>query len=342
MKSSTMSKHSKTLEEYINVLRSKLPSWNHQEMEKTVEEIRTHILDQAEDLAGDDLVSEKHIRAAIDDFGDLDDIANDFDNIHREREQNGPGVENREESTGSVDTIEFASQSFLALKQEVLQLVKERRRKEIYRVIEWILEGDSEITTEERYSLIGEVFMANPDYFMDKIYKKFQKSLQKAHRLNAYDLERYLLEKYTLLPGEVIQTSFPGKLQLNIHVLQGRFYLTSKRLVFHGEIKESVAVLMLTRFMAHALELAKEEVQSLQVAMGGKFSEKPCFGFQYSVENGHDIRVRDNRVTFKIVYVFQKRYTPKRKEVKVKITIEEPDLTKQIQSIQVLSQILQN
>ena len=327
--------HSKILEEYLNILTSKLPSWNLQEMDKTAEEIRTHILDLAEDLAGDDPVTEIHIQAAIDEFGNLEDIVNDFNNIKREKEPLDSGDGLGQEST-------FDSQSFLTLRQEVLQLVREKRKKQIYQVVEWILKGDSKMTKEERYSLIGEVFMANPDYFMDKIYKKFQKILQKAYQLNPYDLERYLMEKHTLLVEEVIQTSFQGKLQLSIHVLKGRFYVTNRRLIFHGEIKESVAVLMFTRFMAQALEAAKEEVQSLQIAMGAKYSEKPCFGYQYSLENGHNIRVRGNRVTFNIAYDFQKKYTVKRKEVKVKLTVEEPDLTKQIQTIQILTQILQN
>jgi len=352
--------HSEILEEYLNILKSKLPSWNLQEMDKTVEEIRTHILDLAEDLAGDDPVTEIHIQAAIDEFGSLEDIVNDFNNIKREKEPLDSGDDLGQDSTfdsqsnikrekepldsgdGLGQESTFDSQSFLTLKQEVLQLVREKRKKQIYQVVEWILKGDSKMTKEERYSLIGEVFMANPDYFMDKIYKKFQKILQKAYQLNPYDLERYLMEKHTLLVEEVIQSSFQGKLQLSIHVLKGRFYVTNRRLIFHGEIKESVAVLMFTRFMAQALEAAKEEVQSLQIAMGAKYSEKPCFGYQYSLENGHNIRVRGNRVTFNIAYDFQKKYTVKRKEVKVKLTVEEPDLTKQLQTIQLLTQILQN
>jgi hypothetical protein len=337
--------HSKILEEYINILIGKLPSWmqsNPKEMEKTVEDIRTHILDQAEDLADDDPVSEAHIQTALEEFGDLDDIIEDFDKIQRGKEYYDPGAETRQESTESVETMAFTSQSFLTLKQEVLQLVREKRKKQIYQVMEWILKGNGNMTKEERYSLIGDVFIANPDYFMDKIYKKFQKILLEAYQLNPYDLEYYLIEKYTLLPGEVIQASFQGKLQLNIHVLSGRFYITGKRLIFHGEIKESVAVLMFTRGLAYALNAAKDEVQSLQIAMGAKFSEKPCFGFQYSLENGHNIRVRNNRVTFNIAYDFQKKYTVKRKEVKVKLTIEEPDLSKQLQSVQILTQILQN
>ena len=326
-----MSKHSEILEEYINLLKTKLSSWNLLEMDKTVEEIRTHVLDQAEDFAGNDPVTEMHIQAAIDELGNLDDIVSDFDCTEREKEQ----------STETTTNMAFDSHSFLTLKQEVLQLVREKRKKQIYQIMEWILKGDGNLTKEERYSLIGEVFLSNPDYFKDKLYKKFQKALLEAYQLNPYDLERYLMEKFTLLPGEVIQTAFQGKLQLNIHVLQGRFYLTSKRLIFHGEIKESVAVLMFTRGLAHALNAAKEEVQSLQIAMGAKYSEKPCFGYQYSLENGHNIRVRNNRVTFNIAYDFQKKYTVKRKEVKVNLTIEEPDLTKQLESIQMLTQILQ-
>ncbi|MHA1746878.1 MAG: HAAS signaling domain-containing protein [Promethearchaeota archaeon] len=327
--------HSKILEEYLNILRSKLPSWILQEMDNTVEEIRTHILDQAEDFAGNDPITEIHIQAAIDEFGNLDDIVNDFNNIKREKESLDSGDVLEKEST-------FDSHSFLTLKQEVLQLVREKRKKQIYQVMEWILKGNGNMTKEERYSLIGEVFMANPDYFMDKIYKKFQKVLLESYQLNPYDLEQFLMEKLTLLPEEVIQASFQGKLQLSIHVLSGRFYIIGKRLIFHGEIKESVAVLMFTRGLAHALNSAKEEVQSLQIAMGSKYSEKPCFGYQYSLENGHNIRVRGNRVTFNIAYDFQKKYTVKRKEVKVKLTVEEPDLTKQLQTIQLLTQILQN
>ena len=75
--------------------------------------------------------------------------------------------------------------------------------------------------------------------------------------------------------------------------------------------------------------------------MGAKFSAKPCFGLQYSLENVLKLKIHDNQVIFNIFYDFQKKYTLKRKNVKVKITIQEPDLSYQLQSIRILHQILQ-
>ncbi len=54
------------------------------------------------------------------------------------------------------------------------------------------------------------------------------------------------------------------------------------------------------------------------------------------------IKVHNNTLLFNISYDFQKKYYVKRKNVKVKITIKEPDLTKHLQSLQILNQILQN
>ena len=270
----------------------------------------------------------------LDDFGDPDDIASDFENIMFENEQ---------ETDEVTSNIAYTSQSFLDMKHELLQLVKEKRKKQIYHVMEWILKGNCNMTKQERYSLIGELFIASPDYFMDKIYKKFQKVLSTSYQLNPYDLERYIIEKFSLLPGEFIQTSFQGKFQLKIHVLKGRFYITSRRLIFHGKIEPSVSVIMFFRGSVQlALPFAKDEIKSLQIAMGAKHSEKPCFGLQYALENGYNIKVHNKTLLFNISYDFQKKYYVKRKNVKVKITIKEPDLTKQLQSIQILSQILQN
>ena len=165
-----MSKKPNILNEYIIILKRKLPSQiqsNPQEMERIIEEIRTHILDQADDLASDNPVSELHIQMALDDFGDPDDIASDFENIM---------FENKQETDEVTSNITYTSQSFLDMKHELLQLVKEKRKKQIYRALEWILKGNGNLTKQERYTIIGELFIANPDYFMDKIYMKFQKT----------------------------------------------------------------------------------------------------------------------------------------------------------------------
>jgi hypothetical protein len=332
-----MSKKPNILNEYITILKLKLPSQiqsNSQEKERIIEEIRTHILDQADDLAGDNPVSELHLQMALDDFGDPDDIASDFENIM---------FENKQETEEVTSNITYTSQSFLDMKHELLQLVKEKRKKQIYRAMEWILTENCNMTKHERYTIIGELFITNPDYFMDIIYKKFQKILRVSNQLNSYDLERYIIEKFTLLPGEFIQTSFQGKFQLKIHVLKGRFYITSRRLIFHGKIEPSVSAIMFFRGSVQlALPFAKAEIKSLQIAMGAKFSEKPCFGLQYSLEKGYNIKVHNNTLLFNISYDFQKKYYVKRKNVKVKITIKEPDLTKHLQSLQILNKILQN
>ncbi|MHA1474556.1 MAG: permease prefix domain 1-containing protein [Promethearchaeota archaeon] len=341
-----MSKKPNILNEFINILKRKFPSSiqsNSQEMERIIEEIRTHILDQADDLAGDNPVSELHIQMALDDFGDPDDIASDFEGIMLEEDRYTSIEENEQETDEIVNNNVFTSQSFLDMKHELLQLIKEKQKKQIYHALEWILTGNCNITKQERYSLIGELFNARPDYFKDKIYKKFQKILRTSYQLYPYELEQYIIEKFTLLPEEIIQTSFQGKFQLKIHVLKGRFYITNRRLIFHGKIEPSVSAIMFFRGSVQlALPFAKNEIKSLQIAMGAKFSEKPCFGLQYSLEKGYNIKVQNNKVIFNIPYDFQKKYTVRRKNVKIKITIQEPDLTKQLQSIQILTQILQN
>jgi hypothetical protein len=331
------------LTEYINSVKEKLPKVileNAAQVSNLFDEIRAHIIDCAEDLAANGPITEKHISQAINEFGKPENIAADFHKITLNSKENEEEVVEQKLNINYENSSAKESNQFQSVVSEALNHVRNQNKRALYKDIEWILKGNyNKTTAEQRYSAIGEIYLANPDYFKEKLYKKFQKIIKSSFNIDSFELEHFIIQKYSLIPGEKVLRAFQGKLQMNNHVIKGRIYITPNRLISHGIIDPSIHAIFIYK-MPWASLVARDELIELQLGTGKNFTAKPCFGFQYSLKNAYKVKTKKNKVEFEIPYDFQKTDQIKRKKVKVKITIKEQDSNHVLQISNLLAQIL--
>jgi len=84
--------------------------------------------------------------------------------------------------------------------------------------------------------LLGELARKYPEMFIEKIYIAFQYQLRNYKKKEIlYELEKYIIENYCLMEGEILVDSFYGSLRETYnHINKGRIFLTNFRVIACG------------------------------------------------------------------------------------------------------------
>ena len=178
----------------------------------------------------------------------------------------------------------------------MLDSIKENlNNSKIRTVLKTLYDMASELTDSEFYDIVGETFIFDPELFMTKLYNDFMEKMAKTIGIEKRkEMERYIIEKYSLaedekiiyeLKGNIIQKELADKdtFQLVISVKDADIFVTSKRLIGHGLLKVT----------GGESKKASIWTSSLWVFTGGtKRSERkdflikscPVFGYQFPTE----------------------------------------------------------
>ena len=122
-----------------------------------------------------------------------------------------------------------------ALKEEIKTLIKQQRKGQVVKMIVNTATSQK-LPDKEFYDLIGEIIHFNQQYFMNKIYPKFYKNISRLFNSNQmYEMEQYILEKFSFYTGEKLIDCFKGKTVQKDTQVAGRVYLTNYRIIAHGK-----------------------------------------------------------------------------------------------------------
>lgn len=155
------------------------------------------------------------------------------------------------------------------------------------------------------HEFFGETFIIDPNYFMEKFLKTYYKNITKLLDLQqVFDMEAYVLQKYSFYENEKIIASFPGEISIGSGKKVGRIYLTTFRIILIG-INKSKGVPMLTTSlvgMAINKSIQKSIVKNLQSKISQiTSSELPCLGHQYPMFGLQKIKLGNRSVTYKVL-----------------------------------------
>lgn len=187
-------------------------------------------------------------------------------------------------------------------KSEIKNLINTKSYVSIFKIFREVFNnvGDIKLFTD----FVGEVFLMDPDYFMDKFADTYNKNITKL--LNAqqlFEMEEYILQKFSLYQNEKIIISFSGEIARKRGKTEGRIYLTNYRLIIQGLIKSKGVTLITASIAEKAItkKMQKKMVKKLQSIMSQMTTTAlPCFGYQYPIFGLQKIRVSGRKVIYTI------------------------------------------
>lgn len=309
--------HYKILNKYVKAVKEILPPSiknDKEELEITLDEIVSHILDLAEEIAGNEYYKEEDIRKALLQFGTPEHIAQDYEEL-----ENNLNDIFKQPNNDQLRNSDSLSSDLL---NEGMILMQNQNRKQIFRFLSSILVGVYGLEPPQRYLIVGKLISSNPDYFYEKIYKKLQRFLQNSTQFNAFMFEQSIIENYTLLPDEKILASFHGKISLNFHLVRGRVFVTNYRIIINGKVEPTITAFMLFKMPWGEIE-AKKELKRIQLGVRNKYPGKFCLGYQYNFIHPSRIKMGYKKIRFQSKFEIEKNYQRTLKNYRVNITVEE-------------------
>ena len=155
------------------------------------------------------------------------------------------------------------------------------------------------------HDFFGETFIIDPTYFMAKFLKTYHKNITKLLDLQqVFDMEAYVLQKYSLYGNEKIIASFPGEIIIKNGKTVGRIYLTTFRIILIGTSKSKGVPMVTTSLAGMAINksIQKSIVKTLQAKMSQITSlELPCLGHQYPMFGLQKIKLGNKSVTYRVL-----------------------------------------
>ena len=217
--------------------------------------------------------------------------------------------------------------SLVETRKNLMNLIKQGEIKEIIKILKDIYisikKSKSKLTFHQYYNLIGEIFNKDPSFFMEKCYNRFYSKIgyimEPKHLL---EMEESILNKFCLISGEKLLTSFRGRLTSNYANADGRIYLTNHRIIAEGELEINS-----TFFIAQGIPiidipiimiLSIGELFSRKMRKGKKDKvddlmdqilpiKKKCFGYQFPIKNSDDIITSKNKIEYYVEFVYRKK-----------------------------------
>lgn len=223
-----------------------------------------------------------------------------------------------------------------SVRENLKYLMQVQNRRQIIKTIEDII-VQKKMPYQAIYDLIGELLVDNSEYFMQKIYPKLYKKLSYlSYSVNLFELEKYILEKYSFFSGETLLTSFNGKVIQKDTQVAGHVYLTNYRIIAQGKFGPtpgstfaaigagSSASGQTSSNVAFAMGLndyiQKRVQKQLQNYMDHKaLQNNPCFGYQYPIMDTYDVYRKKKDVRYRVNIEFEKHGKTKRKTLKMRI-----------------------
>jgi len=225
-----------------------------------------------------------------------------------------------------------------ALKEEIKNLIRQERKGNAVKMIVNIA-ASQKLLDKEFYDLVGEVIRFNQQYFMEKMYPKFYKNISRLFNSNQmYEMEQYILEKFSFYSGEKLLDSFNGKTVQKDTQVAGRVYLTNYRIIAHGKFGPTPGSSLaaagagaaggtgsqtgtnIGASMALNEYIQKRVQKRLQEYMSHESSEgKSCFGYQYPIIDSYNVARKAKNLSYRVDIEFEKKGKLKRKTLKMKI-----------------------
>ena len=226
------------------------------------------------------------------------------------------------------------------LKENIKSLMHQKQKRQLRKIL-----SDTVIyrrlPKNEINDLIGELLLIDALFFMEDIYPKFHKNISNYYNFNdMYEMERYILEKYSFFAGEKIITCFKGKTIQKDTQVAGRVYLTNYRIIAHGKFGPTPGSSFAAAAIGSGSSTGAGGTQGANVAFYMGLNDyiqrkvqkqvqelmdtnapqnNPCFGYQYPIMGVYDIYRKKKNINYRVDIDYEKGNKIKTKRLKMRI-----------------------
>ena len=180
------------------------------------------------------------------------------------------------------------------------------------------------LSESEFIDIVGEAFKSNPEVYMENLYEEVRKRVKKLYGDEKLkEMEKNLLEKFTLYDGEQILFELEGSIKqiegvevtssgqvsakeylgyvvpifgdnnpVKVSISSGSIVVTNYRLIAQGKLKVSgggyQGISVLSAISGTKASL-RDESRKFKIASSIQ-QELPCYGYQFSIQNHHNLK----------------------------------------------------
>jgi hypothetical protein len=159
------------------------------------------------------------------------------------------------------------------------------------------------LSDKEYYYLVGETFKSDPVFFMGSIYGSGVLRRRLYENVNEREMEKYILEKFSLYEGEQILFEDSGKIILEggggVNSVHGTIYVTNFRIIAQGKLSTKKG---LELGMSDTIDLftgGRAKRKSRKVFIEGSLSQElPCYGYKIKTRNHSGLQKKSDCIKF--------------------------------------------
>jgi len=159
--------------------------------------------------------------------------------------------------------------------------------------------------------IVGETFKLNPEFFMDSLYADLRQRMEKKNRL---EMDKYIIEKYSLIDGEhiiyecngnikfvdsqIVKPSgglkFGGAYPALVKITSGSIFLTNYRLIAQGMLDTKGGRNWNWGLTVMVLSGGSRRSKTLKTLL----ESSPTYGYQFPIRNHMHLKKKGNGVSY--------------------------------------------
>jgi hypothetical protein len=173
-------------------------------------------------------------------------------------------------------------------KTQLVQAFENKRNRDVMKILKPLLKDP---TTELMASLteaFAEMLAMDPTFFMEAIYLDLQAKLKKVAPPDLFTMDRTMIERFCLYPGETIVAESYASVEENFgQIKPGRVFVTPYRIIASGFKKIQTKGLGAAVGVFAAIHIAMDMSRKIKDAVARQFKsqERILYGFVYPIKN---------------------------------------------------------
>ncbi len=166
---------------------------------------------------------------------------------------------------------------------------------------------------------IGEVSLADPEFFTDKVYPAIQMKVRKLPVDQLMGMDKYILQKFCLFPNETIVAAIFGDLKEDFADMKNcRMYLTQYRLIASGW------KLVKTRGLGGwvGVAIAVGVTKKIKAALAQQFGEsanKGNYGYGYLLTGVYKAKRSESDMSYSVAMDYEEKGKMKTQKLGIKV-----------------------
>ncbi|MBN2150065.1 MAG: hypothetical protein JW839_01340 [Candidatus Lokiarchaeota archaeon] len=187
-------------------------------------------------------------------------------------------------------------------KTQLLQAFEMKRNRDVMKILKPLLKKPTSELIGSLTEAFAEMLGMDPTFFMEVIYLDVQNQLKKAAPPDLFTMDRTLIERFCLFPGETIVGESYASVEENFgQIKPGRVFVTPYRIIASGYKKIQTKGLGAAVGAFAAVRIALDMSRKIKNAVARQFGnqERIMYGFVYPVKNSIKLKRSGSALSYR-------------------------------------------